>query len=140
MVKDNFQQRTLDGRLVPRQGETPNQRKRRMLRSRLDAAKRKRTRLEDKVNGVDGSLLVRQGKGIELFQKRVMRGFYRGLGNETVDALRAYTSAVQASSESIGAYFKRRGRLYDMVQRLDGCAIGLNARKVFVLCAIYCKI
>ena len=92
-----------------------------------------RNLLEDDVDGVNGKALIRQGLGIELYQQRVKRAFYSGLGLETIEALEAFTSSVQQSGESVGAFFTRQDTLYEQVQRMDGCDIGPTARKAFAL-------
>jgi hypothetical protein len=92
-----------------------------------------RALLEDAVGEADGNLLIKKGKGFELFQLRIKTGFNRGLGTEAITHLNEYIAAIHASSESIGAYFKRKAQLYTQICLTEGCELGPTARTVFLL-------
>ena len=90
-------------------------------------------KLEAKTNDVDGEALIELGLGIELFQLRMKNGFLQGLGSEVLQAIQAYIDAVQKSKESVGAYFARKKRLYEIAQSTEGCDFGSTAQKLFAL-------
>jgi hypothetical protein len=92
-----------------------------------------RSLLQDHINGVDGTELISQGKGFEMFQLRIKSGFSRGLGTEAISHLTEYVSATQASLESIGSFFDQMQQLYNQVQLTQGCSIGDIAQKSFIL-------
>jgi hypothetical protein len=92
-----------------------------------------RSLLQDNINGVDGTALISQGKGFEMYHLRIKSGFSRGLGTEAITHLTEYVSATQNSLESIGSFFDRMTQLYDQVQQTKGCSIGETAQKSFLL-------
>jgi hypothetical protein len=92
-----------------------------------------RALLEDTIGEVDGNLLIKQGKGFEMFQLRIKTGFSRGLGTEAITHLKEYIAASHLSLESIGAYFKRKGQLYSQICLTKGCELGPTAGTAFLL-------
>jgi hypothetical protein len=92
-----------------------------------------RSLLQDNINGVDGSMLITQGKDFEMYQLRIKSGFSRGLGTEAISHLTEYVTAIHQSQESIGSFFDRMHKLYNQVQLTKGCSIGTTAHKSFTL-------
>jgi hypothetical protein len=92
-----------------------------------------RSLLQDNINGVNGSNLITQGRGFEMFHMRIKLGFSRGLGTEAISNLTEYVNAVQQNQESIGAFFDCMNQLYSQVQLTKGCHIGETAQRSFTL-------
>jgi hypothetical protein len=60
-----------------------------------------RALLEDTIGDVDGNLLIKQGKGFEMFQLRIKTGFSRGLGTEAITHLKEYIAATHLTQYGI---------------------------------------
>jgi hypothetical protein len=89
--------------------------------------------LQDNIIGLNGTYLITQGKGFEMFHLRIKSGFSRGLGTKAILNLTEYVSALQQNQESIGVFFDRTNQLYGQVLLTKGCNIGETAQGSFTL-------
>ena len=66
---------------------------------------------DDEGHSYDGMSLVQGGKGIEIFQQRILTGYQRGLGSELSNEMDRYFNARQRDRENLAAFNRRMTEL-----------------------------
>ena len=61
----------------------------------------------DDLSTYDGMSLAQAGKGIEVYQQRILTGYRRGLGSELSNEMDQYFNAKQRDRENLAAFSRR---------------------------------
>jgi hypothetical protein len=89
--------------------------------------------LKDAYNGVDGKTLIEQGKGVELYQQRILGALSRGLGSDLVSKVTGFTHLTQASEESVSSYVDWAEQVLSQITHTDGCQLESIIQKIHIL-------
>jgi hypothetical protein len=87
--------------------------------------------LKEEIGDVNGLDLIKEGRGFELFQLRIRRGYSRGLGSETMSYPWDFMHAVQLLEETVDSFATRLDLLYKQVMLAEGCEMGDPTKKSF---------